>query len=226
MKIVGPHAAALAAPGGADSRGAASGCAESRRVFHMKFAIVPVLLAFAFVQFGCASDGGGERRSNSDKRREIAVQEVSRMSPPSQKLSRFSQFELKPITMSPEIADGAKKQAYAEKLGGMLEARIEPLLDEWRANGGGAGTLVIQPDVVKLKVVSGGARFWVGAWAGESNVDMNLRLIDKASGKVIASPRIARSAGSMSGAWSFGATDQNLLRYIVDISYQYLAENS
>jgi hypothetical protein len=54
---------------------------------------------------------------------------------------------------------------------------------------------------------------------------MNLRLIDKASGKVIANPRIARTSGSMSGAWSFGATDQNLLRYIVDIAYQYLAEN-
>jgi hypothetical protein len=29
----------------------------------------------------------------------------------------------------------------------------------------------------------------------------------------------------MSGAWSMGSTDQNLLRFIVDISYEYLAEN-
>jgi hypothetical protein len=108
----------------------------------------------------------------------------------------------------------------------MLEAKITPLLGEWRAaSGDGSGTLVIQPDAVKLKIVSSGARFWGGALAGESNVDINLRLINKASGKVIANPRIARSAGSMSGAWSIGATDQNLLRYVVDISYQYLAEN-
>jgi hypothetical protein len=196
----------------------------------MKLAIAPVLLTVAFIQFGCASGGGGEGegegRTNADKRRDIAIQEVARMSPPSQKLSSFAQFELSPITMSPEVADGAKKQAYAEKLGNMLEMRITPLLDEWRAaSDGGSGTLVIQPDAVKLRVVSTGARIWVGAMAGESKVDMNLRLIDKASGKVIASPRIARSAGSMSGAWSFGATDQNLLRYIVDISYQYLVEN-
>jgi len=191
----------------------------------MKLAIASVLSALVFIQFGCAS--GGDGRSNTDKRRDIAMQEVSRMAPPSEKLSSFAQFELSPITMSSEVADGAKKQAYAEKLGGMLEKRITPLLDEWRAaGGGGSGTLVIQPDVVKLKVVSSGARIWVGAMAGESKIDMNLRLIDKASGKVIANPRIARGAGSMSGAWSFGATDQNLLRYIVDIAYQYLAENS
>ena len=190
----------------------------------MKLAIASVVLAVAFVQFGCASGGGG--RSNADKRRDIAVEEVSRMSPPSKKLSSFAQFELSPITMSPEVADGAKKEAYAQKLGGMLEAKITPLLDEWRASSnGGTGTLVVQPDVVNLRVVSGGARFWVGAMAGESSIDMNLRLTDKASGKVIANPRIARSAGAMSGAWTFGATDQNLLRYIVDISNQYLVEN-
>jgi hypothetical protein len=185
-----------------------------------------MLSVVLFIQFGCAGGGGGEKQSNTDKRRNIAIQEVSRMAPPSEKLSSFSQSELSPITMSPEIADGAKKQAYADKLGNMLETKITPLLGEWRAaSDGGSGTLVIQPDAVKLKVVSGGARFWVGAMAGESKVDMTLRLIDKESGKVIASPRIARSAGSMSGAWSFGATDQNLLRYIVDIANQYLVEN-
>jgi len=166
------------------------------------------------------------RRGEVKKRRPAGAAVPTQMSPPSEKLSSFAEFELSPITMSPEIADGAKKQAYAEKLGNMLETKITPLLGEWRAaSDGGSGTLVIQPDVVKLKVVSGGARFWVGAMAGESKVDMSLRLIDKASGKVIASPRIARSAGSMSGAWSFGATDQNLLRYIVDIANQYLVEN-
>jgi hypothetical protein len=187
----------------------------------MKSAITCLVLLIALSSFGCASSG-----SNAEKRRQIAIQEVSRMMQPSRKLGGFAQYELKPLTMSPEVRENEKKVAYAEKLEEMIEVKISPLLDEWRSSGrSSTGTLAIQPEVARLKIVSGGARFWAGAWAGTSQVDLTLKLIDQASGEIIASPRIDRSSDAMAGAWSGGATDQNLLRYIVDITYQYLVEN-
>jgi hypothetical protein len=54
---------------------------------------------------------------------------------------------------------------------------------------------------------------------------MDLLLTDKPSGTLLTQQRISRSADSMAGAWSIGATDKNLLDYIVDIAYEYLAQN-
>jgi hypothetical protein len=73
--------------------------------------------------------------------------------------------------------------------------------------------------------VSGGARFWAGAMAGESIVDVDLLLVDSTSGKRVAQARVTRGSGAMVGGWSVGATDRNLLDYIVDICHEYLAQS-
>jgi hypothetical protein len=58
--------------------------------------------------------------------------------------------------------------------------------------------------------------------AGDSSITMDLELRDAATGVVIAKPSIGRSANAMAGAWSFGATDRNLLDYITNIAMEYL----
>jgi hypothetical protein len=64
-----------------------------------------------------------------------------------------------------------------------------------------------------------------GAFAGESTIDLDLLLTDQASGQVLARPRVARSADAMTGAWSIGQSDDNLLDYITGIAYQYLVDS-
>ena len=102
--------------------------------------------------------------------------------------------------------------------------KIAPLLLDWDdANiEGASGKLIVETKLERLKVVSGGARFWAGGLAGESYIDMNLRLIDASSGAVISQVLIRRSASAMTGAWSIGKSDQNLDQYVVSIVYQYL----
>ena len=79
--------------------------------------------------------------------------------------------------------------------------------------------------MVRLKIVSGGARFWVGALAGSSFIDMDLELFDKESGEQVARVLVRRDADSMTGAWSVGKSDQNLDDYIVSNVHQYLTDN-
>ena len=64
--------------------------------------------------------------------------------------------------------------------------------------------------------MGGGTRFWAGGLAGDSRIDMTLALVDEATGEVVARPRIDITSGGTAGGLSIGATDKNLLLYIVD----------
>ena len=178
--------------------------------------LVPVVSLLLLA--GCAS--------NPNRRIDIIKDEASRMAAPSEKLSNFARYELAPMAMSEEVSGDRGKAAEANRLEGLLKARLSPLLNEWSAAGSSrnGGTLQIQPEVRGLRVVSGGARFWVGAMAGDSHIDMGLRLTDQKTGKEIANPTVSRSSSGTGGGWSVGATDRNLATYIVDIAYQYLVD--
>jgi uncharacterized protein YceK len=159
---------------------------------------------------------------------EAAKNESSRLGAPSQPLSAFSDFELKPMELSAGVAERKEKAEVAKQLEDKLRTRLLPLLEEWKADKTGprtAGTLVIQPKLQSLRIVSGGARFMIGGLSGDSVVDMNLELVDGKTGTVIANPRISRTASGIGGAWTVGGTDRNLLNYIVEIAHQYLVDN-
>jgi hypothetical protein len=148
------------------------------------------------------------------------------MAPPSEPLSKFQNFELWDLQLATEVQEDTKKVKQAQALNYKLRSRLQPLLDTWHASGSRAGrTLLIEPTVQQLRIVSGGARFWVGAMAGESVVDVDLKLVEKGTGREIGRTRIVRGSGAMAGGWSVGATDRNLLDYIVDICHEYLQQN-
>lgn len=177
-----------------------------------------VLIIFNII--GCSSDPA--------QRAIVAEQEVARMSPPLKPLSEFRHYQLKPISMSTEVMDDEDKIALSKELETKLNTRISPLLQSWQARKDQAAKLsdlIIEPKVQKLRVVSGGARFWLGALMGESDIDLDLKLTDSATGQIIANPRVQKSSSALAGAWSIGATDRNLLDYITDIAHHYLEVN-
>lgn len=179
-----------------------------------------VVFSLVILAIGCASD--------PMKREEIARAEAARMRATEVPLDQFNAFVLEPIGMSPAVAEAEEKVAVAEEVGRKLEARIGPLLDGWRRSAPKTGkrrTLVVQPTIASMHVVSSAARFWIGAMSGDSSIDLDLTLVEKETGALIANQRISRSANAMAGAWSVGASDRNLPDYVVDIAYQYLADN-
>jgi len=153
--------------------------------------------------------------------------EAERLQPPSVPLSNFASFELADMVYSDAVLAEEKKVAEADEFQASLRTKLEPLLAGWNAAPaeGASGTLTIQPKLQFLKIVSGGARFWIGAWAGDSSIDMDLTLVNKQTGESIATVPIRRDADSMTGAWSVGKSDQNLDQYVVTIVYEYLNRN-
>ena len=183
-----------------------------------------MLVLIAVLLAACASDPA--------KRQEVARSESARMRAPEVPLDAFSHFELAPMGMSPDVAKDERKVAVTEEVGRKLEARLAPrlapLLAQWNASaptGGSKRTLVIKPSIASMHVVSTAARFWIGALSGDSTIDLDLTLVEKETGALIANQRINRSSNAMAGAWSVGASDRNLADYIVDIAHEYLASH-
>ena len=173
-----------------------------------------LLLAAGLLLIGCAAD--------PVKVQETAEAKAQLLDPPTRLLSTYSHFELKPMAFSEGIRGEDEKLAEGQEFETNLANKIGPLLESWETSQQGAGTLTIQPELETLRIISGGARFWAGAWAGDSHIDMRLRLIDATTGELIGSPRVRMDAGGLAGAWSIGKSDQNLDEYIVSIVYEYL----
>jgi hypothetical protein len=169
---------------------------------------------------GCASDPA--------KRKLVAIEESSRMQPTAEPLSSFDNFKLADMTLAPSVQTEPEKVVVAKSLDVKLKTKLDPLISNWNAKAGyvqGGRTVEIQPRVVSLRVISGTTRFFAGAWAGQSDISMELILVDKETGEEIGRTRIQRAAGAFAGAWSFGMTDKSLPDYVVDIAYQYLVDN-
>jgi len=173
---------------------------------------------FVLVLAGCAA--------NPEKVATVAQEQSARMVPTSEPLSAFSTFELQPMTLSDAVSADSGKVKQAKILEEKLRAKLIPLFEEWQRDGNNTGRkLLVQPSLVSVRIVSGGARFWVGAFAGDSSIDMDLKLVDADTGRLIGQPRINQASGGMAGGWTVGATDRNLLDYVAAISNQYLVAN-
>jgi hypothetical protein len=161
----------------------------------------------------------------STKMIKAAMEESARLPAPSAALSAYGKFEIKPVAMSDAIRREAGKVQAAQQLDATVRARLEPLLAEWTAGSRSSKTLVIQPRVESIRIIGGANRFFAGALAGDSHIDMELELKDAATGVVLAKPRVNRSSNAMAGGWSVGATDRNLPNYMAEIWRQYLSDS-
>ena len=70
-------------------------------------------------------------------------------------------------------------------------------------------TLVVDADVQSLRIVGGAARFWAGAFAGSSQ--MTLEVVARDSGGATVGQRaVSNSNNAVGASWSFGASDRGL----------------
>jgi hypothetical protein len=90
---------------------------------------------------------------------------------------------------------------------------------------GGSRTLQISPRIEKIRIVSIGARVWVGVMAGGSDLVMHVDFRDSASGEVIANPDFWKGNNAWSGGASWGSTDNQIRDAIVAQIANYTQAN-
>ncbi len=148
--------------------------------------------------------------------------------PPLNALGGYDAYELAPIAMGPPLAGDAGKEKAKGKIQEHMNNETGPIIAQWNTDAAGSTrgqTLLFEPHIEKLKVVSGGARFWAGAFAGDSYVVIKLRIVEQPSGTVLGEPEFYQRAAAMSGAWTVGGQDKDMMHRIVLLTNKYLLMN-
>jgi hypothetical protein len=119
----------------------------------MRHWIIPVVVVAVLA--GCASDPA--------RRAKVATEESARLAAPTTPLSSYVKFELKPMAMGPEVASDPAKVAVAKDLEARVQARVQPLLAQWNAEGASSAAsgqmLMVQPRAMKIRMISGANRW-------------------------------------------------------------------
>ncbi len=83
-------------------------------------------------------------------------------------------------------------------------------------------TLIVDVNITDMRVVSGAARFWGGAMAGSSYINVVIELKDAVSGKVIHRKDMSSANNAFGAAWTGGSTDKTLPSDMGRISAEYV----
>lgn len=148
--------------------------------------------------------------------------DVTNNPPPAEAFSHFQHFILEPTKVS---SAAAHEKAAIAKIDVYVQQRVAATLAGWENRNQDGRTLDVQPEIVELKFVGGGARFFAGALAGSSAVVMRYRFTDAQTGRVVADPEFYQRAAAMGGAWSVGGTDNGMLARIATVAQEYLNRN-
>lgn len=147
---------------------------------------------------------------------------------PTELLSGFDRYEVKPAVLTGVYAGQEINETALASFQRNFDERVGAWVTEQNAKPARhdpARTLVIEPRIDKIRFISGGARVWAGAFAGSSRVLVKLRLVDQATGTVVAEPEFYQHAKAMAGAWTFGVADNNMLIRTATMSLDYLKAN-
>jgi hypothetical protein len=72
------------------------------------------------------------------------------------------------------------------------------------------GTLWIKAKVTDMRIVSGAARIWGGAFAGSSHMEVEVKLIDGATGATVRDKKLSSANNPWAAAWVGGSSDHSL----------------
>jgi hypothetical protein len=136
---------------------------------------------------------------------------------PASKLSGYGTVYLQKATIAPAYASHGANIKAVNKIDEHLAKQVHSIYSDVKVISKNADTrsevgksaLLISPYVEEIKWIGGAARFWVGAMAGSSAMNMRVTFTDIESGAVIAEPIFWASASAYSGP--FGVADNAML---------------
>ena len=185
------------------------------------FYLVGAIIILTLMISGCATP--------SIKDAAIHRDQVAILKPPEVKFGAFEKIYFRSTGINSALASNSANQKALVKINQHLFSRvlqIFPSLTVIEANeqldGLDKNSLLIEPFVDDIRFVSGGARFWAGAYAGDSGVTLRVTFTDLSQDKIIANPSFYQRAAAMDGAWSIGYSDRTMLTRIGDLASEYI----
>ena len=144
--------------------------------------------------------------------------------PSKAKLGQYKRDTIKAIDTSavPDMEDKVtqRMQEALSKCMAVIFKGAKPF-NERAAVGG----LVIEPSIVDIKKVNMAQRIFFGAMAGSSAALLKVRFVDAGKKDVLAEPVFYGKANAFGGAYSAGATDNDMLTRLPLQACDYSREN-
>ncbi len=169
--------------------------------------VLVVILSMLFLIVAC----GGGQQAKPDAKPE-AQAEPQKPDPPL--AAKYQNIVVRDLSATPEI-----KKDYPEALNECQSALIGELANQKKFKSVALAapgkkcppkTLVVQTRVSEIHIVHGAARFWAGAFAGSSYMNLDLKLMDAATGKVVREKEISSANNAWAAAWVGGSSDRTL----------------
>ena len=115
---------------------------------------------------------------------------------------------------SAEIAKdypNATQECQANTISALKEKKFYQAVESGKAaTARRDGTLLVKAKVTGMRIVSGHARMWGGAFTGSSFMEVDLTLIDAATNTVVREKKLSSANNPWAAAWVGGASDQSL----------------
>ncbi len=144
--------------------------------------------------------------------------------PPKLRFNEYSKFDLRWTNK----AEGCNQQHGAsqmiEALDIQLRARLAGTLRTWEKPAA-RGTLAIEPVCADAKLIGTAARVFAGPFPGASVAVFKLRFTDVQTGERLAEPVFYQRAAALSGTFSLGAMDRQMIKRLVELMSTYTTVN-
>jgi hypothetical protein len=164
--------------------------------------LVVIVLSLLFLITACGGQQAKPDSQAADQQQEAPL------------AKKYQNVVVDEFSASPDI-----KKDYAEALNECQANMVWALENQKSFNSVARGktgmtyppqSLLVQADVSDIHIVHGAARFWAGAFAGKSYMNLNLKLKDASTGKVVREKKISSSNNAWAAAWVGGSSDRTL----------------
>jgi hypothetical protein len=161
-----------------------------------------VILAMLFLATACGGQPAKPEKQAADQ-------------PPDPPLTRkYQHIVVRGVTAAPEIEkdySDALKECQANLLSSLeTQKAFKSVALAKSGKKYPAHSLLIQTRVSDIHIVHGAARFWAGAFAGSSYMNLDLKLMDATTGKIVREKEISSSNNAWAAAWVGGSSDRTL----------------
>jgi hypothetical protein len=85
------------------------------------------------------------------------------------------------------------------------------------------GTLWVRARVADMRIVSGAARMWGGVFAGSSHMEVEIALVDAATGTTVREKKLSSANNPWAASYAWGSSDRSLPVDMGGIIAEYVA---
>lgn len=184
---------------------------------HFVLCVLCVLLLFSF-----SACGGGKAVKSDEVAGTSQKAALSSVLEKRYDVILFQKFEADPQIEAdyPGAVADCEKNAISELRSKNLFSKVER---EDAAMRHAPQTLLVKPKVESLRIVSGAARFWGGAFVGASNMIVSLKMTDAASGIIVHEKILSTANNPVAATWVGGSSDRSLPSDMGKIISEYIA---